>query len=220
MPGTVSGGQEHAVLQQQQLALPGAAPGEQGRMALTSPLADNTSAILPQVLPLKLGVVSSNPGLGRYVQIRLDEMTPQLYQVSQVETLVGLEMALRLGAAQHYQWVACLIDMAFPPLNQSSEHVSWLARLTRIIALVEEDPVPPQRVEHLCRLGFLAVLSLKVPGWVLYDVLARHLQQAVVQSVHTDQVSGRSAHCPSCQASVPYAARFCGDCGVRLPVSQ
>jgi hypothetical protein len=67
-----------------------------------SPFTVNTSAtppvgMLPPILPLKLGVVSTKPGLGQSVQIRLDEMTPHLYHVTQVEILADLKVRCTLA---------------------------------------------------------------------------------------------------------------------------
>lgn len=190
---------------------------------LSSRSPEERAVLLPPASPWRLLVVSCQAGLGWAWQERLDRAAPHVYRVRQVETRDQLEAALWESAQVGQPWTACLIDTACPTLQDAPRAwYTWLACLTRPVALLDATLTQKAQFDALLELGFHALLPAWAEGGYLHFLLSVLVRpepagRAGVDSVawHEEQ---RKQQCPACAARLPATAYFCGSCGTRLPV--
>jgi hypothetical protein len=171
----------------------------------------------------ELGVVSTRPRLSLALQQRLDQVAPQVYQVTQVETRTQLEAALwGEGARGYHRWAVCLIDTSCPTMQGATRaYLTRLASFTRPVALLDVDIREQEQVLALLDMGFHTWLPREAGGEFLHGMLCWLVRLALARGVQMDRLPGqRTQHCPRCLTLLPATAQFCGACGTLLPAAS
>ncbi len=186
---------------------------------VTHPLMVNQEAPASALTRCALGVVSTRSRLSVALQQRLDQVAPQVYQVTQVETRTQLEAALwGEGARGHQHWAACLIDTSCPTMQGATRaYLTRLAAFTRPVALLDGDIREQEQVLALLDMGFHTWLPMEAGGAFLHGMLCWLVRLALAGQGQIGLLAGQSTqHCRACLTLLPATAQFCGACGTPL----